>query len=50
VYKARDEALETQIKVYMAAVANSGSLQVSTTPKGNVLRPLAVHGLGVQGR
>ena len=42
--KARGETLEVQLKVCMTAVPNMGngrSGQVSATPKGNVLRPLA---------
>ena len=46
-YKTRVEALEAQLKVCMAAVANmgtSGSSQVSTTPKGNALPTLTYNG------
>jgi len=44
-YKARVEALEAQIKVCMAAVANGGVIQVSTAPMGNAPTPPAFHGV-----
>jgi len=46
-YETRIEALEGQLKVCMAAVANMGNgglAQVSTTPNGNPLRPLTYNG------
>jgi len=47
VHKARVEALETQLKICMAAVANAsngGSGQVSTTPKVNALQTRTYNG------
>jgi len=44
VYKARIEALEAQIKVCIAAMANGRVVQVSTAPQGNAPRPPAFHG------
>jgi len=43
-YKARIETLKAQLKVCMAAVANSGPVQVPTAPKENAPRPPAFHG------
>jgi len=43
VYKARVDALEAQIKVCMAAMANSGVEHVSTAPRGNAPRAPAFH-------
>ena len=42
--KARIETLKAQLKVCMAAVANSGPVQVPTAPKENAPRPPAFHG------
>ena len=46
-YKAKVEALEAQLRVCMAVVANvsnGGSGQASTTPKGNALQPPVYNG------
>ena len=43
-YNARFETLEAQVKVCMAAVANSGTVQVPTTPKGKAPRPSFFYG------